>query len=285
MEDVYRQRGYTGAIFYTLNHDLLVAKLHAYGFSHSALTLIRDYLRNRWQRTKINTSFSSWSELLSGIPQGSILGPLLFNIYINNLFWFNEHTEVCNYADDTTLYACDKNLNNVLLKLEHDSLLAIEWYESNYMKLNKNKCHLLLSGKKYEHIFANVGKEQIWESSSEKLLGVIINNSLNFRQHIENICKKANRKLTALIRLSRWQSIDKRRTLMKAFIESQFAYVPLTWMFHDRRENHKMNSLHENKGENAYDNYFFYDETICLRQKKLEHFLRRNKLFYDKQIF
>ena len=114
--------------FDTLNHDLLAAKLHAYGFSHSALTLIRDYLRNRWQRTKINTSFSSWSELLSGVPQGSILGPFLFNIYINDLFWFNEQTEVCNYADDTTLYACDENLNNVLLKLEHDSLLAIEWY-------------------------------------------------------------------------------------------------------------------------------------------------------------
>ena len=83
----------------------------------------------------------------------------------------------------------------MLLKLEHDSLLAIEWYESKMSSYSV--------WKKYEHIFAKVGKELIWESSSEKLLGVIINNGLNFRQHIENICKKANRKLTALIRLSR----------------------------------------------------------------------------------
>ena len=165
-------------------------------------------------KTKINASFSSWTELLSGVPQGSILGPLLFNIYINDLFWLNEQTEVCNYADDTTLYACDKNLNNMLLKLEHDSLLATELYESNYMKLNKNKCHLLLSGNKYEHIFVNIGKERIWESSSEKLLWVNINNNLNFKQHIENICKKANRKLTALIRISRWQSLENRRRIM-----------------------------------------------------------------------
>ena len=100
--------------FGTLNHDFLVAKLHRYGFNHSALALMREYLTIRWQRAKIKSSFSFLSELLSGVPQGSNLGPLLFNIYKSDIFWLND---ILNYADDTTIYACDKEVNSTLLKL------------------------------------------------------------------------------------------------------------------------------------------------------------------------
>ena len=246
------KKGYAGAVlmdlskaFDTLNHELLIAKLHAYGFDKMSLRLVSSYLKNRWQRTKINKCFSKWTQLMLGVPQGSVLGPLLFNIYINDLFWLNEETHVCNYADDTTLYACDQNLESVLRRLEHDSALAIEWFESNYMKLNADKCHLLISGFKHQLNWVDIGGNRIWESSNRKLLGVTIDKTLRFNLHVAALCRKASQKLTALGRLSKLLTLDKRREIFKAFIESQFSNCPLVWLFHDRELNAKINRLQE----------------------------------------
>ena len=95
----------------------------------------------------------------------------------------------------------------------------------------------------------NVGVEidadKIWESNNVKLSGVNVDNTLKFDEHISNICLKANRKLTAHTRLSRSLSVEKRRTLFKAFIESQFKYCPLVWTFHGRQTKYKINRVHE----------------------------------------
>ena len=89
--------------FDTINHNLLLAKLKTYGFSNQALRLLQSCLCKRFQRSIINGSFSSWNELIIGVPQGSILGPLLFNIFLNDIFLFISKCQLCNYADDNTL--------------------------------------------------------------------------------------------------------------------------------------------------------------------------------------
>ena len=101
--------------FDTINHELLIAKLHAYSFSKEALILIAGYLSDRWQYVKINDTFSNWSALEQGIPQGSLLGPILFNIYVNDLFFTLFSVNVCNFVDDTTPFVCDLNLEVVFL--------------------------------------------------------------------------------------------------------------------------------------------------------------------------
>ena len=150
--------------FETINYNLLIAKLHVYGFTNNTYSLIKSFLTNRWHRTKANTRFSNWSELLLGVPQGSVLGPLLFNIYLNDLFYLTECTNMCNYADDTSFHACDSYLKDLITRLEHDSLLVIEWFQGNYMKLNQEKCHLLISGHKHELLWENIERSKVWEN-------------------------------------------------------------------------------------------------------------------------
>ena len=144
--------------FDCLDHELLIAKLNAYGFSRSALLFVYSYLDNRKQRVKVNGSFSTWTKASLGVPQGSVLGPLLFNIYLNDLFLFLEETEVCNYADDTTIYTCGPNVENVLAKLENDALVISEWFPNNRMKLNEDKCHLMIFGGKSNEVSVKIGE-------------------------------------------------------------------------------------------------------------------------------
>ena len=103
--------------FDTINHELLLAKLNAYDFDKNLLEIIRNYLSNRWQGTTINTTFSSWSALLKGVPQGSFLGPIFLNIFQNDLFFVLKDIDVCNFADDTSPHACDISLDELLMRL------------------------------------------------------------------------------------------------------------------------------------------------------------------------
>ena len=229
--------------FNCLRHDLLIAKLHAYGFDIPSCKMIYSYLSDRKQRTKINDTYSSWLEIIFGVPQGSILGPLLFNVFLCDLFYSVNNIDIASYADDTTPYAFGNNPEEVIKKLELATTDLFQWFSENGMKVNPDKCHLLLSSTLPLSI--TIGHTTIRNSNYEKLLGIVIDNKLNFDIHINNICKKASQKLNALARISPYMTIEKRRTIMNAFINSQFGYNPLVWMLHSRILNNRINRIHE----------------------------------------
>ena len=129
--------------FDCLSHELLIAKLNAYGFNMSALRFVHSYLKNRMQRTKINSEYSSWEEILFGVPQGSIPGPLLFNIFLCDLFLIMENIDIASYADDNTPYTTGNSMEEVIQKLENAAKTLFQWFSDNQMKANPNKCHFL----------------------------------------------------------------------------------------------------------------------------------------------
>ena len=111
--------------------------------------------------------------------------------------------DVCNFTDGTTPFVCDKNLQFILTKLENHSDIAIKWFENNYMKINSDKCHLFTSGHKFEHLWVKIGNDKIWETRTVKILGITIDNKLKFDEHLHNVCLKANRKLSALMKIKK----------------------------------------------------------------------------------
>ena len=227
----------------------------------NALLFVSDYLKGRKQRTKVNGSYSSWLELLFGVPQGSILGPLLFNIFINDMFYFTNESKLANYADDNTLYTVKENITDLLKKnmLENETCIIIDWFRKNEMKPNGDKCHLIVCNQ--ENVSVKLGNEIIHTTDLVDLLGVKIDKNLNFSEHVTKLCKKGNQKLHALARISRYLKEDKLKIIMKTFIQSQFNYCPVVWMFHNRTLNHKINTLHERALRLVYK-----DETLTFQE-------------------
>ena len=123
-------------------HDLLIAKLNAYGIDSVGLLLISDYLSRRKQRTKTGSSRSSWHDIVRRVPQGSLFGPLLFNIFTNDLLLFIRKSGVCNFADDSV----GKNIENVISDLKIDLVGVMEWFKINSLKANSGKFQFMVLG-------------------------------------------------------------------------------------------------------------------------------------------
>ena len=246
--------------FDCLPHELLIAKLEAYGFDKNTLNKLYSYLKNRKQSVKINGILSDFLEFLSGVPQGSILGPILFNIFINDFIFHMEKTtaDVFNFADDNTLSACAENISELKHILETAAAEALKWLDANEMIANPDKFHAIILKKpslKIDDLKINVGNQQITPEKTVKLLGVTIDDKLNFRKHIQNICKAAGAKLNAIKRLGLNLDEKERKLLIEAHVTSNFNYCSTVWHFCGLSEVHKMEKLNERCIRFIYNEY------------------------------
>ena len=179
--------------FDSIDYELLIAKFYAGGFDKISLCFINSYLKGRKQRTKINSSYSAFAKILFGVPQGSILGPLLFNSYTCDPFLENSDMNIANYADDSTPYACSWDVDSVIFNFQKNTERVFRWFHNNNLILNAEKSHLIVSSK--QNLEIQVSSCSIRNEDSIKLLAIHISNNLNFDYHANQLCQKARKKL------------------------------------------------------------------------------------------
>ena len=159
---------------------------------------------------KISSSYTDWYDIVRGVPHGSILGSLLVNLFIYDLSLFIERRNICNFADDNTIYSCNINLQTILKDLKYDMQNILKWFKVNSMKPNPKKFQFMVLGKSTrQSIILNINIIKIRESSSVVLLGLTIDNRLAFKDHVNISCRRASFKLYALRRIRKYLITDK----------------------------------------------------------------------------
>ena len=237
---------------------------------------MQNYLCNRQQRISRNGSFSDSTEVIIGVPQVSILYPLLFNIFLNDIFVFISKCNLCNYADDNTIYSTGKDLNRIRRNLEMDFVILHQWFHENHMTLNPGKCHYMVIGSRDLSHEIMLNNNKIACSNEEKLLSIFLESKLNFESHIGSLCRKAGQKISALARLNNYLPSDQTNLLLNSVINSQFTYCPLIWMFTSRYLNNALNNIHErtlpfiyNDHEKSFNSILTENNLKTIHQKTL----------------
>ena len=189
---------------------------------------VYSYLSNRKQCVRINNTYSNYQKIILGVPQGSILGPIFFNLSINDLFFFVSDVSFHSFADDNTSAFAETILELIDI-LQSGSEIVIDWFKNNKIIVNPDKFQSILLGKRKsdhtnQHIVVN--NQNIKVLSAVQILGIQINDKLNFNLHISNICRSAVNQLNGLIRLKRFLGFKEKKILINSYSMASFNYIP-----------------------------------------------------------
>ena len=249
-----------------LPHDLLITKLAAYGLDISSLRLLYSYLSNRYQRVKIGSHRSAARKIKIGVPQESVLGPLLFKIFITDVCLINLDSEICNFADGKILYSCGHDLQEIVTNLENDLCKLLRWFKDNGMVANPKKFQLLFLGMKTNRrLRLHIEGKKLDATDHVKLLGIKIDSKLMFSKHVELLCYKVNKKITAFSRLNNFITTQQAQSIYNAIILSNFNYCPLIWMFCNKGANKQIDRTHKRALQILYKDYESSFEALLTR--------------------
>ena len=217
--------------FDTVNHDILLLKLFHYGVRGVAHEWFRSYLLDRNQYVEIDGAKSSYARMNLGVPQGAVLGPLLFLIYINDMYMSCKNLKFIHYADDTTAFISGPNHNDVIAIINEDLDRLYIWLQSNRLTLNANKSSFMIHGhfNGLNSINISIRNERLTQTSTAKFLGITIDEKLNFREHIQNVICKVGRVSGLIWRIKGTVPRKILRLMYQSLAGSQLSYGILAW--------------------------------------------------------
>ena len=219
--------------FDTVNHSIIITKLQHYGIRGVALEWFKNYLTNRDQVVKFNNSVSSREKITCGVPQGSVLGPLLFLIYMNDIHKCSEILSFILFADDTNVFYSDTNVKSLNQVVNNELIKVTEWLQANKLTINIKKTQVVLfkakNKKIKEPMTLRINGEEIKQVSSTKFLGIIIDSKLNWKQHIAYIQNKISKITGILCKTRHYVSLKVSRMLYNALIYPYLHYGNIIW--------------------------------------------------------
>ena len=267
--------------FDCMQHALLIAKMDAYGVGENACKFMASYLSGRMQRVKIAGKTSSWQPLTKGVPQGSGLGPLLFNIFMNDLFLFIKCCELVNYADDNFLSKNACTIEILMESLKMDGENALKWFKINFMEANPTKLQFMLmkciTCKDPLPDCIEIANTNVNRTETAKLLGITIDDKLKFDIHINDICKKAVRQINVIYRFRGIFELEEREKIHNTFILANFNYCPIVWHFCGKISTQKIEKVQEralrflhNDTVSSYDTLISKSSTTTMHVRRIK---------------
>ena len=244
--------------FDTVNHEMLLLKLKSYGITGTAHDWFSSYLSNRKQQVCVNGQLSSPSTVTMGVPQGSILGPLAFIIFINDLPSAIKHSEVHMYADDTVIFLGSDKPDYISKRLSSDLNAINDWFTKNHLSLNVSKTKFMIYGtnalkKRFSNLRLDVGGELIERVHNFKYLGVIFDENLTWDNHIEYVHSKASSRLYLFKRLRHHLDKDQAMIVFSALVQSVMDYADTVWSSCSAKSQNLLQKL-QNKGLRSIHN-------------------------------
>ena len=226
---------YLAKAFDMINHRLLIQKLQKYRFSFCSLLWFSSYLSGRFQRVSISNTLSDVEEVKAGVPQGSVLGPILFLIFINDLPLCSQN-DIDLFADDSTITAIGKNIGEISNELNLDLHNVSAWCKQNKMVINVSKTNCMCIGSKQKLLTLSdcllklsIDEKPLNETQCEKVLGLFIDPSLSWSKHIDFIISKVNTSLSLLRRIKKYLNHKARLLYYNAYILPQYDYCCSIW--------------------------------------------------------